>query len=72
MTKSLLLFATTQAALEAEEALLDHGVEVDVVPAPPGSEKLCALALELPAGEVSRAQAILDARDIAFVHHSEQ
>jgi hypothetical protein len=68
----LLLFSTTQAALEAEEALLEAGLEVDVVPAPPGSEKLCALALELPSGQMARAARLLGLRGLTFVPHSER
>jgi hypothetical protein len=68
----LLLFSTTQAALTAEEHLLDAGLTVDVVPKPPVSESLCGIALQVPESEVGAAMAVLDEKRVAFYLYPEQ
>jgi hypothetical protein len=60
----VLLFLTTQAALLAEEILLENGVAVDVVPRPEGAPGgLCGLALDVVAEELDY---LLSEADVAF------
>jgi hypothetical protein len=60
---------TTQAALQAEDALLDRGVEVTVVPKPPSLAGLCGLALLVEDEAFPTACELLQAQDIPFFVH---
>lgn len=62
----LLLFSTTQAALKAEELLLEAGLAVDVVPKPPGSQSLCGIALQVEESELPTVMALLDEKRVGF------
>ncbi|MHB0980860.1 MAG: putative Se/S carrier-like protein [Thermoleophilia bacterium] len=63
----VLLFLTTQAALLAEEILLENGVAVDVVPRPEGAPGgLCGLALDVAAEELAEVDYLLSEADVAF------
>lgn len=63
----VLLFPTTQSVLRAEEILLDHGVEVDVVPRPEGAPGgLCGLALDVMTDELAEVDYLLSEADIEF------
>lgn len=46
MSRAVFLFPTTHMALWAEEVAGERGLAVELVPAPPGSDALCDLALE--------------------------
>lgn len=70
--RAVLLFMTTQAALQAEDALLKGGLEVEVVPKPAGLEGLCGIALEVEGADYPRAQALLDAIGIPFERYLPQ
>ncbi|GAB4261427.1 MAG: hypothetical protein Kow00122_18180 [Thermoleophilia bacterium] len=62
----VLLFMTTQAVLQAEEALLERGLAVDVIPRPEGVRGLCGIALELAAGAFAEAAAVLQEEGVSF------
>lgn len=64
--ETILLFMTTEAALRAEDALLDHGLEVDVIPKPPGVSGLCGLALSVNEDRLTEAEGILGAEGVPF------
>lgn len=64
--QSILLFLTTAAALRAEDALLERGLEVDVIPKPPSLSGLCGLALAVDAGRLTEAEDILNADSVPF------
>lgn len=53
-------FATTHAALDAERVLLDCGVPLTPVPAPPSLGALCGIALRLDRADAPRAAEYLD------------
>lgn len=57
---------TTQAALRAEEALLDGGVEVTVVPKPPSLAGLCGLALEIEDEALPYARVLLERERVPY------
>jgi len=57
---------TTQACLRAEDALLEAGVEVTVVPKPPSLVGLCGIALEVEDELSEQATSILTEEDIPF------
>jgi len=47
----ILVFDTTHHAMWAEEVARENGIAAEVVPAPPGTDAKCGLALEvLPGG----------------------
>jgi hypothetical protein len=47
----ILVFDTTHHAMWAEEVAREHSIAAEVVPAPPGTDAKCGLALEvLPDG----------------------
>lgn len=46
MSRVLFLFPTTHMAMWAEEVAGESSLPVELVPAPPGSEGLCDLALQ--------------------------
>jgi diphthamide biosynthesis methyltransferase len=46
MTQAVFTFATTHHALWAEDTARGHGIAVEIVPAPPGANARCNLALE--------------------------
>jgi len=64
--QTILLFMTTEAALRAEDALLEHGLQVDVIPKPPGVSGLCGLALTVDEARRAKAEDILRAEGVPF------
>jgi hypothetical protein len=64
--QTILLFMTTEAALRAEDALLEGGMQVDVIPKPPGLSGLCGLALTVDEGRLVEADGILGAEGVPF------
>lgn len=63
----VLLFSTTQSVLQAEQILLENGVEVDVVPRPEGAPGgLCGLALDVMTEELAEIDYLLSGADIEF------
>ena len=63
----VLLFLTTQSALQAEEILLENGLSVDVVPRPEGAPGgLCGLALDVATEELAEADYLLSEADVEF------
>ena len=69
--QAILIFMTTQAALQAEDALLDGGLDIDVIPRPPGLRGLCGIALVLRVSGLEAAARILDEQDIPFAVYDE-
>ncbi len=63
---SLFLFGSATLVFWAEEAAMEEGVPVEVVPAPPGSPDLCGLALQTPAGEAERLRRVLEVEGIPY------
>ena len=64
--QTTLLFVTTEAALRAEGSLLEHGLQVDVIPKPPGLSGLCGLALTVAEARLSEVEGILRAEGVSF------
>jgi hypothetical protein len=64
--RAILVFMTTTAALRAEDLLLERGLDVDVVPKPPGLRNICGIALAVAEGAACDAVAWLEADDIPF------
>lgn len=67
--QTIMLFMTTQAALRAEDALLGHGLPVDVIPKPLGVPGLCGLALTVDAARLAEVERILCAEGVPFEVH---
>ncbi len=64
--QTTLVFLTTEAALRAEDALLEHGLHVDVIPKPPGVSGLCGLALTVAEVRLAEVEGILRAEGVPF------
>jgi len=64
--QTILLFVTTEAALRAEDALLEHSLRVDVIPKPPGVSGLCGIALTVYDARLAEAEDILCAEGVSF------
>lgn len=63
----ILLFASTHAALAAEERVLEAGLWCDVVPRPPGtSDSLCGLALAISGKDREQVAEMLEQKGIEF------
>ena len=62
---SVLGFASTHDALDAEAILLDLGIDVRPVPAPQSVGALCGIALRLARAERERALRYLESAGIA-------
>lgn len=68
--QTTLLFMTTEAALRAEDALLERGLRVDVIPKPPGVSGLCGLALTVAEARLGEVEGILCAEGVPFEVYS--
>ena len=66
MNRALFVFPTTDMALWAEEIAGEHGIPAELVPAPPGSEALCDLALETFADQAALLVPALQAERVDF------
>jgi hypothetical protein len=66
MSRALFTFPTTDMAIWAEETALGEGIPAELVPAPPGSEALCDLALETFARHADRLTSALEATGVDF------
>jgi hypothetical protein len=64
--QTIVLFVTTEAALRAEDVLLQRGLQVDVIPKPPGVSGLCGLALTVDEARLAEAEDILRAEGVPF------
>jgi hypothetical protein len=62
----LLTFDTTHHALWAEQLALEHGLGVQVVPAPPEAEAKCDLALEYLVEEERALVSVLSEEGVVF------
>ncbi len=66
MSRALFLFRTTQMALWAEEVAEESSLPAELVPAPPGSDALCDLALQTFARLGDEVEEALDAAGVEF------
>lgn len=64
--RALFTFPTTDMALWAEETAVEEGIPAELIPAPPGSDALCDLALETFTQYAERLTAALDAVGVDF------
>jgi hypothetical protein len=62
----VLVFDTTHHAMWAEEVAREHGVAVDVVPAPEGVDAKCGMALEVLPESLENLQGALTKEGIPF------
>ena len=66
----VIVFDTTHHAMWAEELAREHGLAVDVVPAPEGVDAKCGMALEVLADSFDSLQSLLTREGVPFkVHH---
>ena len=64
---SILLFDTTHAAMEAEDAVVEAGFWSDVVPRPPDAMTgLCGLALEVLSPDLAEIRELIKSRGVTF------
>ena len=64
---AILLFDTTHAAMEAEDAVVETGFWSDVVPRPPDAMSgLCGLALEVLSSDLPEIRELITSRGIVF------
>jgi len=66
MDRAVFVFPTTDMALWAEEIAGEEGIPAELVPAPPGSEALCDLALETFPDQADRLVPALEAEGVVF------
>ncbi|MHB8870370.1 MAG: DUF3343 domain-containing protein [Thermoleophilia bacterium] len=64
MARVVLVFATTHAAMAAEDALREEGIPLQVIPLPRWVAADCGLALRLEEGDVARAEEEIIGRGI--------
>jgi hypothetical protein len=62
----ILVFDTTHHAMWAEEIAREHGVAVEVVPAPEGVDAKCGMALEVLPESLDSLQEALSKEGIPF------
>lgn len=67
VTRAVFLFPTTHMALWAEEVAQESSLPVELVPAPPGSDALCDLALETFDHLGPAVEAALTAAGVDFI-----
>jgi hypothetical protein len=65
----LFLFESTTRVLWAEEVAGEGGVPVEVVPAPPGVEDICGLALRTLPERAGALASLLEAEGIPYRLH---
>jgi hypothetical protein len=65
MSKALLLFESTRAAIKAERMLESAGIGVKVLPVPKELSPECGIAIEVEAAEAPRIKTLLD--DIGII-----
>lgn len=65
-TERLYLFDTTNSAMWAEDVALDRDIPAEVVPAPPGAEAKCGLALRTLAEHAEVLEAALREEGVPF------
>jgi hypothetical protein len=65
----VLVFDTTHHAMWAEEVARTEGVGAEVVPAPPGVESKCGLALEVLPADFDRLIAALEKEHVPHRVH---
>jgi hypothetical protein len=66
MPHPVFTFDTTHHALWAEELAGEHGIPVEVIPAPPAAGARCDLALETLPEEIPGLSAILAEHGVEF------
>ncbi len=64
MARVVLVFASTHAAMAAEDALREAGIPLQVIPLPRWVSAGCGLALRLEEGDVAWAEGVIDRRGI--------
>ncbi|MEX0911941.1 MAG: DUF3343 domain-containing protein [Gemmatimonadota bacterium] len=64
--RPIFTFDTTHHALWAEEVAKEAGIPIEIVPAPPGSNARCDIAIETLTDDIGRLEAILERTGIAF------
>lgn len=64
MARVVLVFASTHAAIAAEDALREEGIPLQVIPLPRWVSAGCGLALRLEEGDVTRAEGAIGRRGI--------
>jgi hypothetical protein len=64
--RTVFTFETTHHALWAEEVAGERGIPVDVVPAPPGANAKCNLAIETLPEEIERLAQVLAEEGVPF------
>lgn len=63
----VLLFHNTQAALRAEEILLEEGLDVDVIPRPEGVPGgLCGIALDVSTARLVEVDRLLSCEGVLY------
>jgi hypothetical protein len=62
----VLVFDTTHHAMWAEEVAREHGVAVEVVPAPEGVDAKCGMALEVLPESLENLEGALTKEGIPF------
>lgn len=63
---SFYVFPTTTHVIWAEEVALEKGIQVEIVPAPPGLKKVCGLAIRTWAGRAADLETLLEDEGIPF------
>lgn len=66
MRRAVFTFPTTDMAMWAEETALSEGIPAELVPAPPGSEALCDLALETFESHADDLTSVLGSTGVTF------
>ncbi|MHB1345207.1 MAG: DUF3343 domain-containing protein [Thermoleophilia bacterium] len=64
MARVVFVFATTHAAMAAEDALREEGISLQVIPLPSWVSADCGLALRLEEQDAARAECEMDRRGI--------
>jgi hypothetical protein len=70
MHRTVLTFDTTHHALWAEEIARDHGLPVEVVPAPAAARAKCSLALETLPEELEGLRRLMTSEGVPHGVHS--
>ncbi len=63
---SVFTFDTTHHAMWAEDVALEHGIAVEVVPAPPEGDAKCGAALSVPPTQKDELAAALGSQGIPY------
>ncbi len=64
--RTVFTFETTHHALWAEEVAGERGIPVEIIPAPPGANAKCNLAIETLPEEIERLAQVLGEEGVPF------